>query len=132
MKKKVFFILMIVGIALSLFACSSSSGTSADNTQTGQNYINDFFDGNYKAMMENYEYDSKMQQAVSEEFLQQTAETLYAQVGQVTEKGEIQSKEQSGYNIVYEIVSFETTDLTMNVTFDKDGLIAGFTITPTE
>lgn len=132
MKKKILFMLMILSIALSFFACSSSSNASADNSQTGQNYINDFLDGNYKALVENYNYDSKMQQAISEEFLQQTADALYAQVGQVKSRGQVQTKDQSGYNIIYEVVSFDAMDLTLNVTFDAEGLIAGFTITPVE
>jgi hypothetical protein len=132
MKKKILFMLMILSITLSFFACSSSSNASADNSQTGQSYINDFLDGNYKAMVDDYNYDSKMQQAISEDFLQQTADALYAQVGQVKSRGQVQTRDQSGYNIIYEVVSFDAMDLTLNVTFDAEGLIAGFTITPVE
>jgi Spy/CpxP family protein refolding chaperone len=129
MKKTIFLILMVF-ITAAAFAACASGADSLSNKEVGQNYINDFLNKNFDGMVKNYNYTDEMKKAISADFLSQTYNALILQTGQFKSKADIMEKSQSGYDIIYENITFENMQLTLNVVFDKNNLIAGFSITP--
>jgi len=130
--KKVALALFIAIISLIFIACSGSSGGEADKdiNQIGENYINDFLNRNFDNMVSNYDYDEEMKKVISNDFLNTTYDALISQTGDVKSRGEVTKRSQSGYEIVYEKISFENMELIINVVFNTGNQIAGFSIAP--
>ncbi|NMC55982.1 MAG: DUF3887 domain-containing protein [Eubacteriaceae bacterium] len=129
MKKKILLILLVALISLAFVACSgSTANTNVNIKEVGQKYINDFFNKNFDNLVSGYNYTNTMKKQITSASLSQTYDAIIAETGNVVSYGEIQQKTESGYQTVYQIVTFEKIKLEVNVFFDKKNAIAGFNI----
>lgn len=116
MKKKILLILLLALLSLAFVACSGSgANTNVNIKEVGQKYINDFFNKNFDNLVSGYNYTNTMKKQITSASLSQTYDAIIAETGNVVSYGEIQQKTESGYQTVYQIVTFEKIKLEVNV-----------------
>ncbi|WP_202709662.1 DUF3887 domain-containing protein [Sporosalibacterium faouarense] len=144
-KAKQISIILILVLILGLTACTNSndtnnednSGDSTDNQnksieEIAVSFVKDLINGEYDTAYNDYEFDSKMKEAVNPSSLQAAIDQLKGSLGDFVKIVDKTQTSQDGYEIISVTCEFENDYMNLNVVFDQDSKIVGFNFSNVE